>query len=325
MQRRSSRRAYFSIVLIVLTLVAVHAGPNDIICHEYSAEQKDEALEEILYLSIAVEFANAGFSSTKTSDTAPYTLLVRYVSRERDADVALTLSERDRNDEPLANVSFTLALDFSLDARISEQVALLLEQSGLLHEKKTDEGQPSAIQGLFSSSLGAGMTPDEILAATAIRIDASVGAGGMVFLGKTTEYIHYGATVAASVAARKPWERSSLSVGIRVAATRAFNDDGVSGGPLYLSSAALDAQVGTGYDRAYRLAGVLSGGAAVVTVTGDNGFLNKTIPFVEMGALVRLPAGKKMLIGLDIRFCAAFDRDIIIMGFSPTLSVSREL
>lgn len=314
------------ILLLLVCMTGMHRflEAEDIIQHRYTTDKKDAQLEDILYLTIGVQLADAGFSSTRTLDGARYALEIAYSSRGTAADIILSLFTSTDKQTPLAKTTFLLPIDYSIDATIAGEVDRLLELAALDDVSKQDPSQVSAIQGLFSKSLGREMSPDEILAATALRIDVSFGLGGTVFFSDMTEFFHYGAGGTFAAGFRKPWKKWSLSVGTRFTSSRVFNDSGVTGGPLYLSTAGLDLQAGTGYSRFFRLSGGVSGGAAVISVAGGTKTLHKTVPYADVGANLQLPVGKGFFVGLDIRNLLVFDEDLLIMGLVPVLSMGKE-
>ena len=279
----------------------------------------------ILYLTIGVQLANAGFSSTRTSDGAQYTLVVGYVSRKTEADIDFALFASADGERPLAETAFLLHIDYSLDSEVAAAVDRLLELADLNGDPGQNPSRVSAIEGVFSRGIGAEMSPDEILAATALRLDTSLGLGGIVFFGWMTDYFHYGATSAVSFAVRKPWKSWNFSLGARCTGTRVFNDSGVKGGPLYLSTAGADIGAGTGYRWPFILSAAASGGAAVITVAGDDQTLSKTVPYADAGARIRLPVGRGFFAGVDVRYLLVFDTDVLIMGVVPVLSISKDL
>lgn len=292
------------------------------ILYKYISEQHDAELEDILYLSMGIELANAGFSSSRSLDTASYVLEIGYAPVGDEVNIHCVLFNSRSPKDPLGETSIQTKIDYGFDAAIATLVADLLSRSGL----DSSPAQATEIQGLFThSGTTGGMTLEEIAAAKAVRIDTGLGLGGMFFFGDMAELFHYGATAAFSAGVRIPQEKRSFESGMRVTVTRVFNDSGITGGPLYLSTAGPNFMYGNGYRSSFRFSLAVSGGAAFVSVAQGSSFLHKTVPYADGGFRLLLPIGKKRLFaGLDVRYVVIFDRDILIMGTVPVLTVSKE-
>lgn len=311
------------LALVLLTGFRGEIASEELVQHIFTAESQDRELEDILFLTVGVELAKAGLSSTRLPDGARYVLAIAYTSRGTEADVGFSLSESDDADNPLVRSSFLLTIDYSIDSQIAAEVARLLDTAGMKPERDGEQEPESAIKGLFSSALAKEMSPEEIQAATAIRFETSVSAGGVVFIGDATDYFRYGAIASIQLAMRKPWKSWSLSAGLRASGLRAFNDGGVTGGPLYISTAGANLQIGTGYSRLYRFSAGASGGVAVISITGDE-TLNKAVPYADAGVSIQLPVRKTVFVGFDMRYLLVFDEDMLIMGMAPALSLRKE-
>ena len=323
----NSVSTYFLLALLTALFLGgfcAETGAEEIVRYEFLAEERDAQLEDILYLSSGVTLSRAGLSSTRTAERAPYTLRVGYASRFSAADVTLALESGGLGGRVLGETSFKLALDYDLDDTIAKAVDELLESSGVLKTDATSGGNRTAIQGLLTAPANRELSPDELLAATAVRYSATLGLGGTVVLGEMTDYFRYGVSGMAGFSARKPWESWSLSVGVRALGTRFINDDGVSGGPLYLSSVGLDVQAGTGYEKAYRISAAVSGGVAVLSVAGSGETLHKAVPYFDVGSAFQLPLGASLFAGLDVRYLVAFDTDRPVMGVVPVVTIRKE-
>jgi hypothetical protein len=98
----------------------------------------------------------------------------------------------------------------------------------------------------------------------------------------------------------------------------------VVGGPLYLGTAGLGLSLGTGTDKDYRVAAGFAGGAAFLTITGELGTFTKTVPYLELGTSIAVPLGTHLTMGGDLRFLAAFDQELVIMGISPGITIGME-
>lgn len=311
------------LMLVFLTGFQMKLASEELVQYRFIAEAPDRELEDILFLTIGVELAKAGFSSTRIPDGARYTLDVSYTSRQTEADVGFSLSESGKTGTTLASTSFLLSIDYSLDSAIAREVDRLLEETGLKREEDGDKKQESTIKGLFSSALAREMSPEEIQAATALRFEAALDAGGVVFIGEATDYFRYGVIASILLVLRKPWKSWSLSAGVRASGLRAFNDSGVTGGQLYISTVGPSLGVGTGYDRLYKFSVAASGGAAIISIRGDEA-LSKTVPYADVGISIQLPVRKTVFIGFDMRYLLVFDKDLLIMGMAPALSLSKE-
>ncbi len=320
------KRGMVCVAIGVMCLVGAcrNLEAEQIVRYEFSSEERDAQLEDILYLSIGVRLARAGFSSTRTAERAPYLLRIAYVSRFAAADVSLTLESAGLRDRILGETKFRLVLDYDLDAVIATAIDELLQSSGILSPDGASAQEGSAIQGLLTAPSKVAMSPDELLAATALRFSAAVALGGMVVVGDLTDYFRYGVSGMAGFSARLPRKEWSFSLGVRVLGTRLINDEGVSGGPLYLSSVGVDAQFGTGYKHPYRLSAAASCGLAVLSVADGGETLHSSVPYADAGITYQLPLGSSLFAGLDIRYLVAFDSDHAIMGVVPLLTVRKE-
>lgn len=311
------------LLLILLSGFRGEVASEELVQYIFTAETRTQELEDILFLTIGVELAKAGFSSTRLPDGAKYLLGIAYTSREAGADIGFSISESGEQGVSLAETSFFLTIDYSIDSQISGEVARLLEAAGLNQERDGEKKPASAIKGLFSSALANEMSPEEIKAAKALRFEPSLTAGGVVFIGEATDYFRYGAIASLQLVLRKPWKSWSLSAGARVSGLRAFNDSGVTGGPLYISTAGANLQIGTGYSRLYHFSAAASGGVAVISVTGDE-TLHKAVPYADAGISIQVPVRKTFFIGFDMRCLLVFDEDMLIMGMAPALSLCKE-
>ena len=123
------------------------------------------------------------------------------------------------------------------------------------------------------------------------------------------------------------WKRParSLTLEARASIGRAFNDIGVVGGPLYLGTAVLGLELGTGTDDAFKAGLEIAGGAAFMTVADTSGTLMKTVPCLELGTSIGIPLGHGLFFCAGLRFMTVVDREITIMGISPAITVGTEL
>lgn len=153
-----------------------------------------------------------------------------------------------------------------------------------------------------------------------LRFDASVSASGTVLFGRITGFFHYG--VGGRLSAGVEWLHGfwSLSLGAAVSVVRAFNDPGVTGGTLYLSTAGPNVELGTGASVPYRITVGVSGGPSFITVARDTGTLTKTVPYAELGVHSILPLGTRLSLGGGVRITAVFDPELVIIGAAPSFT-----
>jgi hypothetical protein len=309
-----------SLLLGGLCVFPSSVAAADLVRQRFVSEHPDEQLESVLYLSIGADLADLGYSSTKADKGADYVLTTLYSIRGAEADVSLSLAPAKDDGNVLSSIDAILHLDLSLDDELSSALRRLFDQSDLSRPKGGGAG--AEIGGLFTSGLVS--RNDSLRTTKARRIETAAYFGGTSFIGDFSEYSRYGATAsleAGLLFLKRSW---SLSVGPRVTETRAFDRAGVSGGPLYMSTVGLNLQIGAGAAQAQRLSGCLSGGAAILTVAASGGTLSKTVPYVDGGLQAGFPLGKDFFLGGDVRFLAAFDRELIVMGAVPTISLCKE-
>ncbi len=145
-----------------------------------------------------------------------------------------------------------------------------------------------------------------------------------MLFGPITEYFHYGGAGKISAGLSWPGKALGFSLGIEGGGARIFNDEGVAGGPLYISTAGAFFALGTGSQAPYRTAGNLSGGAAIITVTGGEGVLSKTVPYGEAGIRALFPLGRGYSLGGEMSFKMIFDHGLTIYGASPAFMMRKE-
>ncbi len=290
---------------------------QDLIRYEFRSEQPDSQLEEILYLSLAVELAEAGFSSTRETQAGSHTLAVEYSLISGELALQFSLYPAAEPDPSPAVTELRLPLDYTFDAEIAAAIKRLLALSDLTRSG----AEPSDIGGLFPDS------PEPVPIRRPIRPTRWTGtaaAGGMVFFGELSELVRQGATgtlLVAWVLSKDTW---TTSWGVRVTSTRGFNNVGVTGGTFLLSTVGIDGEWGTEADQPYWLSGLFSAGTALLTVAGESRLLNKLVPYADAGvrADFSLPGG--FALGSDIRFLLAFDGSLWIMGAVPVILLRKE-
>jgi hypothetical protein len=313
-------RLVLPLALAGLCLLVPQARAQDLVRHVFVSAQPDPELEEVLYFSMGVELADLGFSSTRTGAGAGYILTTEYEKKGSEVEVRFSLAKAKNAGAPVATAAAVLHLDLSLDTELATALRSLVEAARV--EPAQDAGAPNAIGGLFSSDLIT--VEDTLRTKKTMRLETLACCGGVSFIGDLSNYASYGATASldAGLLFLKPsW---SLSGGLRVTATRAFMNEGVLGGTLYLGTAGLNVQVGAGAAQAQRLSACLSGGAAFLTVANGTEVLAKTVPYLDAGIQAGVALGRDFFLGGDVRFLIAFDEDILVMGAVPSISLCKE-
>ena len=313
---------------IALLLAWAASGPafaeaGGLVRLRFAAERRDAELEALLYLAAGVELADLGYSSSPSDKGEGDALTIEYALGAAEAELRLSLEPARGAGARPAALELTLHLDHRLEAELAGAIReLMAEARRPLAAAGGEAAGAGEIGGLFSSELVA--RDDALRTKKARRLESSVYGGGVLFIGDFSEYARYGATAsldAALLFLKRDW---SLSLGLRASATRAFNAEDVSGGPLYLSSLGPNLRVGAGAAQAQRLSATISGGAAVLTVEGEGGRLSKAVPYFDAGAQAGLPIGGDFFLGAEARFMAAFEGGILILGIVPTISLCKE-
>ena len=298
--------------------------------------QPDRQLEEVLYLAAGVALMQAGLTSTREGDGADYILEVQYTPRKDETELQYTLYRPQSPRHILAATTVDSPVDDTLDARVAAGIHRLLQTAGI-------EAAPSPqahIEGLLPAAsppaiVGEETKSDAIVVETPtntparkaapMKFDSSISAAGVVLFGAISEFLHYG--VGTMVRAGVTWPQKSWSptLGVEVSFTRALNDSGVIGGPLYLTTAGPMVQLGTGTSTPYRVAVAISGGAALITVAGTAKTMTKTAPYADSVVQAAFPVGGKIFLGADTRILAVFANDVLIIAVAPALVVRMEL
>ncbi|HNQ97670.1 MAG TPA: hypothetical protein PKH81_06240, partial [Treponemataceae bacterium] len=125
------------ILAFVLLAPSVPALSMEVIRHTYSSQEPDAQFEEILYLTIAVHLTTRGYSSTKTSENAPYILLTEYTVRGSEADLVFSLLDAGLIDSERARYSVTVQIDYTLEGALDQAIDELLAEARL-DEESTD-------------------------------------------------------------------------------------------------------------------------------------------------------------------------------------------
>jgi len=336
--------------------------PEQVVLHRFSSQHPDLQLEEVLYLAAGAALMQAGLSSIREGDAGDYVLVAQYTSEKEEAEVQYTFFRAQAPEDILADMTVDLRVDGSLDARVSAAVLRLLQTAaielvpspqakieGLLPdsppaivEGKTEPGETAtpAPTDATAQEASADATTHEASAdvaaqkasadattreAWAMKFDSSISASGVILFGAVTEFLHYG--VGGLLRAGVTWPRTSwsLTLDAEVSFIRAFNDVGVTGGPLSLSAAGLRVQVGTGTSTPYHVGVGVSGGAAMIIVEGAGKPMIKTAPYAETAVQAAIPFGGNVLLGAEARFLAIIADDLLILAVAPALLLRIEL
>ncbi|PKL23765.1 MAG: hypothetical protein CVV47_13210 [Spirochaetae bacterium HGW-Spirochaetae-3] len=310
---------------LVLALACLYAFPglaaaDDLIVQRFSSERPDAELESVLYLTAGVALADMGYSSATSSPRADYILTTKYAVRGSSADVRLSLVAAQGDGAALATVDAVLSLGLAFDAELSDALLRLLELAAL--DRPAGSDAATNIGGLFSSDLIT--VADTMRTRKTRRVEALAYGGGLYFVGDFSSYARFGAGASLDAGILYLQPSWSLSAGPRATTTRAFLNEGVEGGDIYLSTLGLDLQLGVGAAQSQRLSFCASGGAAFITVAGDSGLMTKTVPYGDAGLQAGFPLGKDFFLGGDLRFVAIFEGSVVIMAVAPTVSLCKE-
>lgn len=314
------RKARWLAVAFALLTLPVLADADKTVRYRFSSARPDSLLEDTLYYALAVEFSNAGFSSTREGADTLYQLGVSYENLGASASVSLTLRETGRGDRVLASVEAALPFDDGFDAAVGDAVSRVLKEAGL-SDLGGGDSAPN-IAGLFSSDL---VPEDSQLRTTrTLRLETVLAGGTSVYAGDFSQYAPYGlfgAFQGGALFLRRNW---SVSLGLRASTSRVFLGEDVEGGPVVISTAGVNVQVGNGASQRSRLAIGFSTGAAVLTV-GDGGrYLSKTDPYADAGVQFGFPVMKDLFVGADVRAFMVFDPDLLILGARLGVSIAKE-
>ncbi len=348
-------------VWFLLLSAAPRAWSEERILHLYSSDKPEPDLESLLFLSAGVELTRAGYTSTRAETGSDYILLAEYGPEGEALLVRYRLVRSSRPDLPLAEEEALFRVDQTLDRQVSRILRSLLESAGL-EARPVPEAE---IEGIFPAfpaapsgtevreapapvvEAGTAAAREEVAPPAesgspslpalpapepgggrkprAAEFGVSVSALGLMLFGKATEYFHYGAGAGVSAGFSWPRPERVFSAGARLSALRVFNDPGVTGGPFSFFSGGFGLGLGTGTGHPYHVGAVASGGAAVLRVSGDGGALAKTVPYADLGINLRLPAGRRLRLGGELRLLFLFDADVLILGAAPALTMSLEL
>jgi len=314
-----SRRglSVFSLFTLCLITAAAPARAAEVVELGFLADTRDASLEDLLYFAIGIELSRAGFSSSRTAGSGLLHLTAEYRQDGTSVQLSLTLAKAG-GAASSAVVEAEVPMDDSFEGAVEQRVRDLLSAAGLLNPVSGTPGSEATMEGVLPQRAEASRAP----LPTVVLMYAQTFVSGASLLGKLAELARYG--VGAGLGGGLLWLADSWSLrsGLRLGTLRVLNNTGVDGGPLYLTSVAVEADWGTGRLSPYRLSAGGSVGALVLTVAGD-GVRSKTVPFVDADAAVSTPLGGGFSLGTELRFQVAFETTLIL-DVSPALFVSKE-
>jgi hypothetical protein len=348
---------------LALILPSSALDAQETVLHQFSSAQPDPQLEEVLYLAAGVALLQGGLSSVRDGNQADYVLATRYTSTNDQAELRYTLYRPWLPEEVLADTSVVLPVDGALNTQIGTVVLRLLQIAGIQanpspqasiqgllpapsvagsgkgSESAAAEPPPSGAVAAEQPATEAGAAEEPGSGTTVaaksveeppreawpVKFDSSISASGVLLFGTISEFLHYGAGGRLRAGVSWPQKSWTPTLGAEISFTRAFNDSGVSGGPLYLSTAGAMAQVGSGTSASYRAAVGLSGGAAMITVRAAGRAVTKTVPYADVAVQFGVPVGARVSLGVDVQVLAVFDDDLFILAVAPALTVRVQM
>ncbi len=302
--------------MLFVTLMSFAAAPSawaaEVVELRFQSAARDTALEDLLYLAIGVELSQAGLSSSRAPGTGTYILETKYTT-ETSVHLTLQMSKKGST-QPLAAEE----ADFPLDDKFETQVGTIVQKlvAAVFGQNHSSKGAEATIGGILPDAPPTGALPTTV----AWRADAIFG-GTKVF-GNLAEISQGGYQTALSTGLFWLADTWSLKIDMRAGAIRLLNNPGVTGGPLYMSSAAIGADWGTGRQLPFRLMVGGSVGALILTVATDQ-VKSKTVPWVDGDTGLEFPVGAGFSFGGELRLQAAFEH-FLIWQLSPGLTVGKE-
>jgi hypothetical protein len=279
----------------------------------FASDQPDPSWEDVLYLGLGLALSDQGYSSVR-GVTAEYQLLTDYEVGAEGVTVTLTLSG-GASDAALARVEVALTLEGDLDVQIVAAVRRLLGAAAL------DHPAPSASAPVMEGVLV--LPPTKVIDPFTLGQGFVVHAlgGGAAYFGRWASVARYGVLGGLQAGWFFPWQGLRLVGALRAVETRDFTNDGLEGGPLYLTTAGADAEVGLGVVPGFRVFADASAGVAVLSVADP--WRNKSVPYADAGLRAEfLLAG--VLLGADVRFQAVFDPEVVLLSLLPAVTVGKE-
>jgi hypothetical protein len=305
-----------TVLFLGLMLLAAVPGARaaDVVELRFQSAAPDTSLEDLLYLAIGVELSQAGLSSSRAAGTGTYLLTANYMAADTSVHLSLRLSKSGAS-EPLAQEEADVPVDDTFETQVGQAVRKLVAAG--FGQNRSNANADATIGGLLPPKPAAnGPRPTTL----AWRADAVFG-GTRVF-GDLSALAQGGYEAAMSTGMFWLAETWSLKVAVRAGTIRLYDNTGVSGGPLYLSSAALGADWGTGRQLPFRLLVGGSIGALVLSVAKDQ-VKSKTVPWADGDAGLEFPVGAGFSLGAELRLQAAYEH-FLIWGISPGLTVGKE-
>lgn len=305
----------------VLTLLFMMAMlyPQSV-AHRFEAAERNKLVENILYLAAGTGLSGMGFSSTRTERNAEYVLVTDYEQREENIAIVYTLLDAVRN--PVSQKRLLAPLDHQIDTAISNTLRVLFEDA------QTDGGNidSAGITDLFSWRQDAsGPIPKNARSAPAFVFESALEGIGLIFFGDMAEYTSFGA--GGAILAGATWRRDSwrFTAGVKAGTIRAFRNDEVSGPDMHISTGGILVMYGTGARSLYRVSGMVSAGAAMITLLNDGPVRNKTVPYADAAIAALLPAGQYFFYGAKLSLLTVFDPDSILTGAGISILGELEL
>ena len=340
-----------TLAVSLLLTVGEHLTGAPIVLQRFSSEKPDPQMENLLYLAAGTELVQAGLSSTRNAANPLYVLSAQYSTTENAVTVSYVLSgpagassSSGRSTSPdaaLAKLDFEADLDQTIDSRVADAVRQLLQSAGIACVNAPDAYMEGVISWPPPVRTPPVQTPAEETGLTApavqteprvpgepgvtVSFDSSVSTAGVFFVGGLSQYTRLGLAATLGAGASFLWQTWTMGVDGRFQLIRAFNNQGMIGGPLYFFLLGPDIKVGAGRTSRLRLTGDLSGGAALISVFGPSGSMTKTRPYADAGLYAGILLGDSFSVGGEARFTMIFDQDVLVMGVSPAASFRMEL
>lgn len=159
---------------------------------------------------------------------------------------------------------------------------------------------------------------------TPLHLLIASGIEAPIFFGDLSQYVQLGALSSLSSGLRMKRGVWNLDIKARFAGLRAFNRDGISGGPLWMMNTGLDLSIGMSPFQQLRMEALLTGGASFIGIETGTVSVWKTVPQLETGAALFWTPGKGFEIGMELRYMWVFDHDILIHALSPGIRLLKE-
>lgn len=348
--KHASRRSSQAIGLILLLAIAtVATAQEESVLQVLQGQPPNDRVEQILYLAAGVELSNAGLSSRRMRESGgpseeiaidrvrheldqsgtPYALIMEYGLRDEEVDIEFSLYARG-TEGSIGVRTLTSPIDLDLDARVSSEVHRLIE-STRLQRVRTAETRVEGIELGRTTQIVPPASPTEPTVEARDdpyeRVSGPelvLGTLGLIVLGESRT--RFTAGVAATLAGgyTPSLDAVAMTVGARLSAGRLFTAEASSDPELSVATAGPEVQIGTLYRSPAQLGVRLSGGVAVLVVTGVDETLAKSVPFAEAGLAGTLPIGARLSLGVEVNYLVIFESSFWITGISPAISIGFE-